>query len=347
MTGPLRVSGRGVAAASAARVLAARGLSVSVDRSGAKAPVAAPVVMLGEAACALLADVFGSQDVLAGAHPIERRVVRWGSDAPQVFAHAGRVIGGERLHAALPWPNLREAEGEPGLLLTTTLPAGAAIRRFGAREAQAVPVVLSAAADRGAALVEALGEGWLFLIPTGQDAGWLLMVGAEPAAALRESRLVGPSVATLGTVAARFETAPRLADDPCAPGMLALGSAALSLDPICGDGTATAVRGGILAAAVGAALAGHDRGMERAAVLAHYRAMTLATMRRHLAVSWPFYARGGDSAWWQRQAEALAEGHAWCTRQLELAGEARFMLHGDRLVAREPVDRLVAPGEAA
>lgn len=334
MTRALRVSGRGVAAASAAQCLAARGIAVGLDPAGAWAPGHAPVVMLGEAARGLLADVFAGNDVLAGAHPIARRVVLWGSAGPQVFAHQGWVIGGERLSAGLPWPEAGDAGGEPGVVLTGTLPAGSAVRRFGAREALALPVALTPAADRGAALVEALGAGWLFLIPTGAETGWLLVVGAEPAAALRESRLVGPAIAAPGAVAARFETAPRLADDPCAPGVLVLGSAALSLDPICGDGTATAVRGGILAAAAGAALAGHDRGIDGAAVAAHYRAMTIATMRRHLAVSWPFYARGGDSAWWRAQAAALAEGHAWCTRELERAGEARFMLAGDRLVAR-------------
>jgi hypothetical protein len=207
--------------------------------------------------------------------------------------------------------------------------------RFGAREAAALPVVLSAAADRGAALIEALESGWLFLIPTGGDHGWLLAVGAEPDLALRDSRLVAPAVAATGAVSSCFETAPRLLDDPAGPDRLTLGQAALALDPICGDGTASAVRGGILAAAVGAAMTGNDPGLDCTAVLAHYRAMMIAAMRRHLTQSWPFYARGGQSPWWQAQAAALAEGHAWCTRQLAEAGEARFMLSGDRLVARD------------
>jgi flavin-dependent dehydrogenase len=117
---------------------------------------------------------------------------------------------------------------------------------------------------------------------------------------------------------------------------LVLGSSAVAFDPICGDGVATAVRGGILAAAVAAEAVGNDDpGLDQSALAGHYRAMLIAAMRRHLAVSWPFYERGGNGPWWREQADALAQGHDWCTRQLAAAGEARFVLAGDRLVARE------------
>lgn len=334
----LRVSGRGIAAASAAQCLAMRGVAVAADAAAA-APRQAPVIMLGDAARVLLNDVFAGHDALARAHRIARRVVRWGTDQPHVFAHDGWVIGGDALNQALPWPEPRATPGHehltPALALTATRPVDSRVMHFGAREARAVPVVLTPGADRAAALVEALGQGWLFLIPTGADAGWLLVVGAEPEDALRESRLIAPAIAATGAVLSCFETAPRLLDNPLGAGTLTIGSAALALDPICGDGTATAVRGGILAAATGAALAGYDPGLDCDAVCAHYRAMMIAAMRRHLTTSWPFYARGGDSAWWRDEAAALADGHAWCTRQLAEAGEARFVLIGDRLSVRE------------
>jgi len=331
----LRVSGQGIAAASAAQCLAARGIPVAVG--AAPAARQAPVVLLGEAALALLGDVFTGFALPDGAHPIERRVVLWGTDTPRVFAHRGWVIAGNRLAQALPWPDSDEDADHtsPALALTTTPPADARVIHFGAREAMALPVELTPRADRAAALVEALAQGWLFLIPTGDTTGWLLVVGNDAELDLRDSRLVAPAVAAIGAVSSCFETAPKLLDNPAGHGSLMLGSAALALDPICGDGTATAVRGGILAAAAAAAISGHDAGLDDAAVLAHYRAMMIATMRRHLTVSWPFYARGGNSAWWRAEAGALAEGHAWCTRQLAQAGEAQFVLMGDRLVARE------------
>jgi hypothetical protein len=340
----VRVSGRGIAAASAAHCLAARGIAVDAQTPDLAGARQAPVVMLGEQAQVLLADVFAGNaalgDVLQRAHRINRRVVRWGEDEPQAFGHAGRVIAGDLLGEALPWPAAPEVPPPIGFALSTMPPAGARLLHFGAREAVAVPVVLTAAADRGAALVEALDHGWLFLIPTGGDAGWLLAVGAEPDQALRDSRLVAPAVAATGAVSSCFETAPGMLDHPAAPGLLTVGSGALAFDPICGDGVATAVRGGILAAAVGAAMTGADLPaldpwLDGEALTGHYRAMMIAAMRRHLTVSWPFYARGGRSPWWQAQGTALAEGHAWCTRQLAEAGEARFMLSGDRLISRD------------
>jgi hypothetical protein len=295
--------------------------------------------MLGEQARALLSDVFAGHTALghalARAHRIERRVVRWGDDAPQAFDHAAWVIAGDVLRGSLPWPTTSEAAAPALFSLSTAPAAGARLLRFGAREAAAAPVVLTVAADRGAALVEALDCGWLFLIPTGGDGGWLLAVGAEPDQALRDSRLVAPAVAATGAVSSCFETAPRMLENPAAPGGVTLGSAALALDPICGDGTASAVRGGILAAAVAAAMTGRDPGLDCDAVSAHYRAMMIAAMRRHLGQSWTFYDRGGRGPWWRVQADALAQAHAWCTRQLAEAGEARFILSGDRLVPRD------------
>jgi hypothetical protein len=296
--------------------------------------------MLGQQAQALLSDVFPGQTPMAAglarAHRITRRVVRWGDEEPQAFDHAALVIAGDRLTEALPWVARPSPAPSAEVLLSTTPPEAARLLHFGRREAMAMPVELAPDTDRGAALIEALDEGWLFLIPTGGDAGWLLTVGAETGQGLRESRLIAPVVASTGAVAARFDTAPRVLDNCATPDRLTLGSAALALDPICGDGTATAVRGGILAAAVAAGIVGIDQpGLDCEAASAHYRARMIATMRRHLAVSWPFYARGGRSAWWQDEAAALAEGHAWCTRQLAEAGEAQFTLAGDRLIARD------------
>ena len=337
----VRVSGRGIAAASAAQCLAARGISTVCDMPAGSYPRQSPVVMLGEQAQGLLKDVFGGRNLLVQAHRIERRVVCWGDGEPQAFDHAGLVVAGDALAAALPWPGLVSSgpvspELAPRFVLSSTPPRSGRMRHFGTREASAAPVELTPAADRGAALVEALDQGWLFLIPTGGDAGWLLCVGTPPDQALRESRLVGLAVGAVGAIAARFETAPRMQEHPATPDRLLLGQAALAFDPICGDGTATAVRCGILAAAVAAGIVGHDQpGPDCEALLAHYRAMMIAAMRRHLTVSWPFYARGGRGPWWDEEAAALAEGHAWCTRQLAEAGEARFILAGDRLIPRD------------
>lgn len=349
------LAGRGVAAATAAHCLVGRGVDVKSAFGGKPAPFTppiparpAPVVMLGEQAQALLGDVFAGHaaltDTLARGHRIARRLVCWGDETPRSFPHNGLILSGERLGAALPPP--QENDSEPSAAAFTLDAVGGqgecSMRHFGSRRAAGAPVVLAEGVDSGAVQVETLDAGWLFLMPVGDGTGWLLSVGGDPDACLGQSRLVAPAIAELGEVEARFETAPRIADDLADHAGLRIGSRAVAFDPICGDGTAMAVRGGLLAGAVAAAVCGVDRPLldpvqDGPALGAHYRAMVIAAMRRHLAASLPFYTHGGRSDWWQEEAAALAEGHAWCTRQLAEAGEPGFVLAGDRLVRRDRV----------
>lgn len=346
MTGALvHVGGRGIAAATAVHALAGRGIAVTTDPPEPARRPRAPLVLLADPAQALISDVFAGHAplpaVMAGGHRIARRIVRWGTGETNAFAHSGVVIAGDDLGAAL-WPDALVAPSGANRFKLSARAADQALLRFGQRQAASAPVTLQPGADAHAAYVESLDEGWIFLVPTGEAQGWILTVGADPADAVQASTLAATVVAETGPVAARFETAARLAEPPvCANGLL-LGSAALAFDPICGDGTATAVRGALLAAAVGAAVAGADRPdldpeLDRAALIGHYRLMLIAAMRRHLANAHPFYAAGGQGSWWQAQADALARGHAWCTAQLAEAGEARFVLAGNRLRRRDPV----------
>lgn len=342
----VHVGGRGIAAATAVHALAGRGIGVTTDPAAPVSRPRAPLVLLTDPAQALIGDVFPGHArwtaILAGAHRIERRIVRWGTGETLAFAHSGAVIAGDDLGAAL-WPAEAAVPAGPDagrFELSARGTGDDALRCFGHRRAASAPVVLRPGADVHAAYVEALGEGWIFLVPTGDGQGWILTVGAEPPEAVRSSTLAATVVAETGPLAARFETAARLAEPPVHANGLLLGSAALAFDPICGDGTATAVRGALLAAAVGAAAAGADRpeldpALDREALIGHYRLMLIAAMRRHLASAHPFYAAGGEGPWWQAQADALAEGHAWCTAQLAAAGEARFVLAGNRLRRRD------------
>jgi hypothetical protein len=200
----------------------------------------------------------------------------------------------------------------------------------------AASVDLAPGADGQTCLVEATASGWLFLLPCGAGRAWLLGVGEALGVLLEQSRLVVSQVGGLRPVTSRFETAPRILETLAGEDWLACGSGAIAFDPICGDGTAQAVREGILAAAVitGLREAGlHSK--EGRALISHYQSMLIAAMRRHLQISLPFYRNGGKSAWWQEQAEAVAQGYDWCTARLAAMPEPRFMLRGTRLVARE------------
>jgi len=323
----VHLAGRGVGIAAAEAVLADNKVDFSADPGPERG--AAPVVMLGGQALHLLDGLFGVGR-LGAAHRIARRVVLWNEAEAVTLPHQAVAVSGKDLLAALPLADSSPAPEAPRFVLHARPPEPALIQ-FGRREAAASPVVLAPGADAGAVLVEAVAGGWLFLIPLGAQSGRLLAVGDEPAALLAGSRLIAPAIGALGAVEARFETAPRVLEHIAGDDWLALGSAALAFDPLCGDGTATAARGGILA---GAAATEIVQGAAPTPLLRHYRAMLIAALRRHLAACLPFYQRGGSSAWWQEQAEATAAGHAWCTGILADEPEPGFVLAGSRLVPR-------------
>ena len=325
------IRGGGVSVATAGRLLRCEGFELVGAGELVRSP--APVVMLSEAALALLRDIFDRPDLFRGRTPILRRIVAWGGGEPAILPHNAIVVTGAELAAELPLPLLPAPDGDVGFTLLGAPPfPDEALRHFGRRGAMAAAADLAAQADGQACHVEAIESGWLFLIPCGAGKAWLLGVGDTLDMLLGQSRLVSAQIGNLGPVAARFETAPRMLESLAGHDWLACGTTAIAFDPICGDGTAQAAREAILAAAV---IAGIERGEDRSALLGHYQAMLLAAMRRHLQISLPFYRSGGASPWWREQAAAVADGYAWCTARLATMPEPRFVLRGTRLMPRE------------
>jgi len=111
-------------------------------------------------------------------------------------------------------------------------------------------------------------------------------------------------------------------------GWLACGTAAMGFDPICGDGTAHAVREAILAAAVvGAAAKGEKTGQ----LLAHYSSRLLAGFDRHLRLCGNFYSSGYGGAWWDSELNRVEEGIEWCSEQNLPSAELQYQLRGFEL----------------
>jgi hypothetical protein len=189
----------------------------------------------------------------------------------------------------------------------------------------AASVALRGGADRSACWVESLDDGWLFLVPDGLGAGWLLAAGGTAESQLGRSRLVGEQVAGLSGSASEFPAHPRIAWPVCGTGWLACGTGALAFDPLCGDGSGNAVREAILAAAVIAAVEGGDDPLE---LLAHYRGRLLAGFGRHLEACAGYYRAGGVTPWWAMQLESARQGLAWCERELGRGSPFRYQLRG-------------------
>ncbi|MCJ2184871.1 hypothetical protein MTR62_19570, partial [Novosphingobium sp. 1949] len=302
---------------------------------------ATPAILLGAGAVGLLRQCLDAPALLRDAPHVKRRIVVWDGGEPSSVPHDALVLSSGALRAALDAVPLPQACAPRAFPRPMTIRAqgpypDVPLRRFGQREAAAVPVALHHGEDESACWIEAVEGGWLFLIPSGPGAGWLLCVGSEPDALLTASRHVAPRITPTAAPRARFETAPRMLETLAGPDWLACGTEAIAFDPLCGDGTAQAAREAILASAVLTAIAGTD-GSEEATrpYREHYHSMLLAAMRRHLRQSAQFYATGHPSPWWRDQLASTQQAFEATTAALAGFPEPRYRLDGLTLIPIE------------
>jgi hypothetical protein len=332
MTGVV-IRGGGAAAYGSAYLLRKGGLKVTVQRSGR---ARLPVLMLSDAARSLIQDVFEEPQLFCGSHRIRKRIVAWGKDAePRVLEHSATVVSEEELLQSL-GSHIDFDDDDDGarsnwsILSSPPIPVATIEQRFGSRTAAAMKVTLRPGADSSACWIEALEQGWLFLIPNTAGAGWLLSVGQPPGVLLAESRLVRMQILGRGSCRGEFPAYPRILSPLCGPGWLACGTTAMAFDPICGDGTAHAIREAILAAAV---IRSANEGEDVPSLLKHYEARLTAGFARHLELCLNFYRSGFGGPWWEKEAESLEQGIRWCARQSVSFTEYRYRLSGFELRA--------------
>lgn len=336
MTNGVLLRGQGVAVATAAHLLRRAGMAVACE-AGTRRPV--PVIMLSDPALALMRDVFGQPRLFAEKPRIERRVVRWGATEAVAMPHGAVVVAEDDLASVLemfPRGNFPTSNDSSALITifgTKPFPVSS-MQRFGERLSSTAKIRLGAHADPATCWIESVDDGWLFLIPDGTGGAWLLAIGDTPERLASQAPMIAPLIDTMEPPGGTFDTSPRMLKQLAGDDWLALGTAALAFDPICGDGTAQAVREAILASAV---ITARARGEDPAALVTHYQSMLLAAMRRHLQLSLPFYGGAGSSRWWREQYAASRAGYDWCTAHLATMPEPRFALQDFDLVRREQV----------
>lgn len=336
----LRIIGGGVAAATCAHLSDAAGLSVSWD---AQLRPRVPTILLSDAALGLMRDVYGRPELFADKPRVTRRIVKWGPRDPVSLPHGGVLVSEDDLESALA-PAWRQggcnaASASPrasktpdfSIFTANPLPQDQALT-FGHRQAVAVPVALHGEASLEECRIESLPSGWLFLVPETAGRGWLLGFGAPLDELLDDSTLIAPHMTVEGDAKRPFDTAPRLTMPLAGDDWLACGTTAVRFDPICGDGTAQAVREALLASAMINAIAD---GGDKQALLLHYRSMLVAAMRRHLKMCAEFYAGAASTPWWHAQCAELVKGYHHVTQILGEMPEPRFVLRGSTLVPRE------------
>jgi hypothetical protein len=270
--------------------------------------------MLSAAAQHLISDIFQRDDLFGDLPVIRKRVVAWGA-APVTLEHSAVVVSEEVLLDRLGTVS-GDAQADWTICAGPPLPAATVEHRFGSRVASVVKVEMKGDAD--ACWIESLEDGWLFL-----NSGWLLAVGASAEALVERSELVQQQIAWLGSDRGEFPASPRIVAPLGGEGWISCGTAAMAFDPLCGDGTAHAVREAILACAV---IRAADDAGDFDGLLAHYEGRLTAGFQRHLAQCRQFYSSGGGGAWWKSETQSVDEGLAWCAERSEAA--FRYRLEG-------------------
>jgi hypothetical protein len=326
------IQGDGVAAWCCALLLRRAGFEVGFQ---ATPRPRLPAIMLGDAAVAMMRDVFERDDLFRDATRVSKRVVAWGAE-PVALDHNAVVVSEQQLLEGL---GIDASGGEgPGwrpdwtVIASRPLPVEVAENCFGSRFATATPVELNADAEPEACWMESVEGGWMFLITDAPGAGWMLSVGAAAGELMERSCVVARQIAQAGPAMGSFPASPRILSPLCGAGWLACGTAAMAFDPICGDGTAHAIREAILGAAVVRAA---SVGGDAPSLLAHYEGRMTAGFRKHLESCLGFYQSGGpdggNDAWWQGEADALRRGIKWCDAKLGPNPAFEYRLSGFEL----------------
>ena len=341
----LQIVGNGVAAAACARLLAERGIEYhheSFNRPGLAA------ILLGSQTQSLLSSVFGIQDLSLDCHGIRHRIVKWGiSQSPIQLPHQGLVISEQRLLKSL-WQIIPKSldidtiqkQLDENLFSVKTIHYAESISEsliFGDRTATVIEVAMRPHYDVHACAIESLTTGWLFLLPASENRATLISVStfATLEEQLAQSLVIGNAIDSIIPVEkpASFSCAPRITLPLGNTSFLSCGSAAMSFDPVCGEGAGNALREAFLASAVIQAML-HNEPVP--ALIAHYSSRLLSGFQRHLELCREFYATGGNGEFWRSELAMLEVGISRIRQILATMPPGAYRLKGlllERLAA--------------
>lgn len=290
------IHGDGIAAWCCARLLTNSATEVVVDRGE---PRKRPFILVSDPVQRLLCEIAGDEDLFRGVPRIRQRHVLWGDSPIAKLEHSAAIVEEQKFLEEL-WQTIPPSSGASDRTIFASKTG--ATHDFGTRIAWIADVSLRDSED--ACWIESFERGWLFLIG---GVGALIAVGAPPDELLRVSRLIAPFIAELGDVQPPVAAYPRIVESMFGEKWLACGSAAMGLDPICGDGCGHAVREAILATAV-------LRGGAEPAMLDHYQARLRLAFERHLLLCRSFYA-GIAARWWMEETAHIDRGLEWIRKQ--------------------------------
>ena len=119
---------------------------------------------------------------------------------------------------------------------------------------------------------------------------------------LAQTRHLGNEIVAMDNPVTISKGAPQIASSICGKNWLAVGDAAFSVDPICGDGTGYAIREAILATTV---LESICAGIPAEACLSHYTLRLQHAFSQHIKMCIQYYAEGFSASTWQKEIEQM------------------------------------------
>ncbi len=326
--------GDGLAKAACSCLLARAGWQIKHDLV---ARPKLPVVLLNTASQRLMSDVFENAKLLEGFYPINKRIVRWGANAETlVIPHSALAVSEQALLDRIDFRSGETGPASYSIHSTKPLPVDLGEACFGNRRAEAVGIVLKSSAERHSCWIESVADGWLFAVSASDDRAWMLAVGASSEVLLTQSVLIAGIVESLAPERSSFAAYPRISNPLTGPGWLACGGAALSFDPLCGEGIGHALREAILAAAI---LKAHAQGQDWNQLQSLYAQRLRGGFRRHLEQCHKLYSSGGESEWWLTELDSIETGMRLIPRETQSA--PAFRLEGFDLVPLKPLENVL------
>ena len=333
------IIGSGVAGLTCAYLLARQGWEIEIYKSSSRI---SPTLVLNDITCDLLQDIWQLEDKFwQNFYVLNQRRIRWGTEASVLnIGQLSMVINGNCLVKLLEErllqvykqqvylnespPKLDESTifdfrhdwvvdaGGRKSVIAQNLGKGKR-HMFGHRCILSTEVKLSKDSEQNACWMETVADGWMFLVPLGERRALLQcmvpIVREKPSQmlmhSLEGSQTIKSLVDNFLSSIAVFSAFPQMLTSLCEHQWIAVGDAAISFDPISGDGTGYAIRGAILATSVMNSIAFQDLANNQ--YLHHYTQRLHKTFVSHLQQCLKYYSAAFSSSIWKAETKPIQD----------------------------------------
>lgn len=333
------IIGSGVAGLTCAYLLARQGWEIEIYKSSSRI---SPTLVLNDITCDLLQDIWQLEDKFwQNFYVLDRRRIRWGMEASVLnIEQLSMVINGNCLVKLLEKrllqvykqgvylnespPKLDQANifdfghdwvvdaGGRKSAIAQNLGKGKR-HMFGRRCILSTEVKLSKGSHQTACWMETVADGWMFLVPLGEHRGllqYMVPIVREEASqmlmhSVEASQTIKSLVDSFLSSIAVFPAFPQMLSSLCSHQWIAVGDAAISFDPISGDGTGYAIRGAILATSVMNSIAFQNLANNQ--YLHHYTQRLQSTFVSHLKQCLKYYSAAFSSSTWKAETKPIQD----------------------------------------